>query len=69
MIKPVEAYLPALLLELQVPPTSPHINMYRAILTAVRLMLVDADVVPVGLPVPLTAPTGGGPVTGTGKLA
>jgi len=65
MIKPPDAYLPALLAQLQVSPTSPHVNMYLAILTAVRLMLLDADVSP--LPA-MAAPPGGGPVVGLGKL-
>ena len=66
-IKPAATYMPALLAQLQVPPTSPHANMYLAILTAVQLMLLDVDVSPLPSMASVSGTTGG-PVLGLGKL-
>jgi hypothetical protein len=51
-------------------PTSPFtLAMSAALANAIISEFTDnADVIPAGLPTPLTAPSGGGPVTGLGKV-
>lgn len=51
-------------------PGNPLLIAMSAALAGViyNTLTVDAVVQPAGLPTPMTAPSGGGPVTGTGKI-
>lgn len=68
-MRPPQAYAAEMLLLLQVPPTSTQVKFYAAMFTVIQKMIREADVTPTGTP-PMVAPpgTGGGPVTGLGKV-
>lgn len=68
MLKSKELYLAQLLGALKVNPASPHAATHAAYVDVMLTMFADATVLPVGAPTPLTAPSGGGPVTGTGSI-
>lgn len=66
-IRPAEAHAIEIMAKLKVNPASPHASFHIAYCEQMRKMILEATVLPAGAP-PMTAPSGGGPVVGTGKL-
>ena len=66
-LKPANVYAAQLMLLEGIPPSPSPITsgFYTSVATVMLQMMADADVSP--LPA-MVAPTGGGPVTGLGKL-